>query len=275
MALLRASTNLVLYYLLLAACVVLENPPKLKTRMELPKLTYACLNCISLNMSTLGSVNHLLKIYGIVSLKSDIIFLSDIRLCNSSGTSDVKKIAETFKINPYGSYGFFHNSRMNKRGVGILINNKINFSVTSEDKDPDDNFLGLKVEIQGTFLYLCSVYGPNKSDPQFFARLRSFIEQSPDYNIIIGGDWNCTWSCLNNENNIDILNMQTAPNARHSVLLKKICSDLNLTDPFRIKFPFKRDFSYSPSNTLLKYRSRLDFFIVSTAIVDQIKKMPD
>jgi hypothetical protein len=103
---------------------------------------------------------------------------------------------------------------MNKRGVGILINNKINFSVTSEDKDPDDNFLGLKVEIQGTFLYLCSVYGPNKSDPQFFARLRSFIEQFPDYNIIIGGDWNCTWSCLNNENNIDTLNMQTAPNAR-------------------------------------------------------------
>jgi hypothetical protein len=143
MALLRASTNLLLYHLLLAVCVVLDNPLNLKARMELPKLSYSCLNCNSLNMSTLGSVNHLLKIYGIVSLKSDIIFLSDIRLCNSSGISDVKKIAETFKVNPYGSYSFFHNSRMNKRGVGILIKNKLNFSVTAEDKDPDDNFLGL------------------------------------------------------------------------------------------------------------------------------------
>jgi hypothetical protein len=121
MALLRASINLVLFFLILTVCAALDKPLNQKISMESPKLTFSCLNCNSLNMSTLGSVNHVLKIYGIVSLKSDIIFLSDIRLCNSSGISDVKKIAETFKVNPYGSYSFYHNSRMNKRGVGILI----------------------------------------------------------------------------------------------------------------------------------------------------------
>jgi len=67
----------------------------------IPNLSYAAINCNSLNMSTLGSDNHLLKIHGIVSLKADVIFLSDIRLCNSSGTSNINAVTESFRCNPY------------------------------------------------------------------------------------------------------------------------------------------------------------------------------
>ncbi len=89
-------------------------------------------------------------------------------------------------------------------------------------------------------------------------------------NIVIAGDWNCTVSCLNDANNIDILNMRSPPNVRHSVLLKKMCDDLDLSDPFRVKYPNRRDFSYQPSAILKTNRSRIDFFIVSNNLIEKI-----
>ncbi len=53
-----------------------------------PKISISSINCNSLNMSSIGNTNHLLKIYGIVSLQSDIILLSDVRLCNAMGISN-------------------------------------------------------------------------------------------------------------------------------------------------------------------------------------------
>jgi exonuclease III len=86
-----------------------------------PKITISSINCNSLNISSMGSFNQKLKIYGIASLRTDIILMSDIRLCNAQGVSSSNEISQAFRINPYGSYTFLHNSRSNKRGVGILI----------------------------------------------------------------------------------------------------------------------------------------------------------
>ena len=62
-----------------------------------PPVSFSTINCNSLNMSSLGMDNHLLKIHGIVSLNSDIIFLSDIRLCNTTGTSNLSIINNSFR----------------------------------------------------------------------------------------------------------------------------------------------------------------------------------
>ncbi len=69
-----------------------------------PNITVSSVNCNSLNMSTIGTTNHLLKIHGIVSLLSDIIILSDIRLCNSAGISNSNEITNSLRSNPYCSY---------------------------------------------------------------------------------------------------------------------------------------------------------------------------
>jgi hypothetical protein len=57
---------------------------------QFPKITISTINCNSLNMSSIGNLNHLLKIYGITSLKTDIVLLSDIRMCNTAGVSNLK-----------------------------------------------------------------------------------------------------------------------------------------------------------------------------------------
>jgi hypothetical protein len=115
-----------------------------------PKLSYSAINCNSLNMSTLGSDYHLLKIHGIVSLQTDIIFLSDIRLCNSAGVSNSKQVSDTFRCNPYCAYKFFSNSSNSKRRVGILIKQTLPFTVLDKYRDWDDNnVLGLLINLEG------------------------------------------------------------------------------------------------------------------------------
>jgi exonuclease III len=77
-------------------------------------------------MSNSAKWNQTLKICGITKLKSDVIFLSDIRISNKNLISSADDIKNFFLNNPYEKYNFFFNSTKNKRGVGILIKNSLN-----------------------------------------------------------------------------------------------------------------------------------------------------
>ena len=70
-------------------------------------------------MSVTSKQNQIRKIYGIVKLKTDIIFLSDVRICNRNLVNGISDILCVFQINPYQSYNFVYNSSSNKRGVGM------------------------------------------------------------------------------------------------------------------------------------------------------------
>jgi exonuclease III len=247
-------------------------PSMLAANIMVPKITFASVNCNSLNMSSIGSLNHLLKVYGVTSLKADIVFLSDIRLCNQAGISNISELNSSFRTNPHCSYRFFHNSHSNKRGVGILIKHTINFSVLAEERDEDDNILGLKIVIEGKELVIFSIYGPNHHNPEFFNTLRTCLTRLGNNNTVIGGDWNCTVCTDPPDSNIDVLNMQNIPNSRHSALLKKLCNDFEKSDPFRVKFPNRRDFTFFSKDQTKNSRSRLDFFIVSNSLIGKANK---
>jgi hypothetical protein len=62
-----------------------------------PTITLATINCNSLNVSDLGSMHHLINMYGIAKLKTDVIFISDVRLCNARGVSNFLNISNTFR----------------------------------------------------------------------------------------------------------------------------------------------------------------------------------
>jgi exonuclease III len=96
---------------------------------RLPQLSIASINCNSLNMSNTGNFNHKLKMYGITRLKTDIITLCDIRLCNAQNVTSCREAELTFRTNPHSSYEFYANSTMNRRGVGILLKRSSSFSV--------------------------------------------------------------------------------------------------------------------------------------------------
>jgi hypothetical protein len=66
--------------------VIVEPPLAVVNLVEhhklMPDVTISAINCNSFNMGTVTKHARLRKFYGIVSLKTEIIFLSDIRMCN-------------------------------------------------------------------------------------------------------------------------------------------------------------------------------------------------
>jgi exonuclease III len=194
--------------------------------------------------------------------------INDIRLCNKSGVSDLRFITEILSVNPYCPYNFFHQSKSNSRGVGILIKKSLNFSCTGEERDQlTDNYLLLRADINSSTVILGSIYGPNENNPNFYVSLKNSIQRLGGHPCILGGDWNATQSCLPLASNIDVLNMQALPSIANSKKIKEMCLELGLSDPFRVLFPNKLDYSYAPWGNTRNNRSRLDFFVISNNII--------
>jgi exonuclease III len=218
-------------------------------------------------MSKVANSTRMRKFYGIASLKTDVIFLCDLRMCNRAGTTDMAFINNTFAINPHCSYKLIHHSTTNSHGVGILVKKSLIFNCLDIERDPgSNNFILLKAEVLNQTVILGSIYGPNNRDDEFFVNLSASLNRLGNYPTIIGGDWNATLSCLPVRENPDVLNMQDLPNTIHSRKINDLCLSFNLSDPFRILFPNRIDFSYAPWNNIRNNRSRIDFFLISNDI---------
>ena len=113
---------------------------------------------------------------------------------------------------------------------------------------------------------LGSINGPNEYNPNFFNLLDTAIRDLGNWPIILGGDWNCTFSSDPILLNIDCRNMVNLPNFRHSMLVRELCLAHNLTDPYRLFYLSRQDFSFCPWNTNQLNRSRLDFFLMSVPL---------
>jgi exonuclease III len=111
---------------------------------------------------------------------------------------------------------------MNKRGVGILIKYDLQAEIKAVHKDAEENILALHTTIKGTDLLLVSIYGPNNNNVYFFDFLRTICDRYRNTNIIIAGDWNCTYSTDPLAENIDCFNMKRLPNIAHSRLVSNL-----------------------------------------------------
>jgi exonuclease III len=158
--------------------------------------------------------------------------------------------------------------------VALLINRDLNeFSIIKEYKNTDENFHLISCKINGFNYCLGAIYGPNNTSHAFYSELTDVltdVNAAGIVNIIIGGDWNTTWDRRPVNSNIDTFCMSGLPNAKNSELLERLCMRFSLTDPFRALYPDKRDFTYAPFGDVRLNRSRLDFFIVSNNILDQV-----
>jgi exonuclease III len=182
----------------------------------------------------------------------------------SHATHDIEK-----KIKNLG-YEFFHNSKTSSRGVGILIKKDIFKTQINKIVDNKCNLLLLKVKLSHGTCVLGSMYGPNENDLAFFEDLEIGIQNLNCNSIILGGDWNCTWDPRPVEQNFDVINMVNIPSRQRSERLIRMANILNLTDPYRILHPIKREFTYVPNARVNLNRSRIDFFLISTNIASRL-----
>jgi exonuclease III len=161
------------------------------------------------------------------------------------------------------AYDLIANSSSNKRGVGFLFSRDIRYDVLGTVADPEENFLVIKVRIRNTVLILAAVYGPNVHNRQFFLSLYNAIKTMGNHPLVVGGDFNCTYSGEAVATNPDCYNMNDIPNLRHTLYLNEMCDVLNIIDPYRYLHPNKKEFSYNPFGTVRKNKSRIDYFLIS------------
>jgi len=201
---------------------------------------------------------------------ADVIFLSDTRIPDQSCA---KKIQQSFNANCNDSYEIIWHSTKNSRGVAILVSRKLNFEFIDEFKDNDENILCLKCKINGLEMLLFSVYGPNNNDTAFFDKIGNILDCNPGLISIMGGDWNFVNDTNPTEENLDVINMQSLPNPANSKRMNLICKNNNLIDPYRVFYPENKEFTYHPFGTIRQNRSRLDFFYVSSDLINFINKV--
>jgi hypothetical protein len=64
--------------------------------------------------------------------------------------------------------------------------------------------------------------------------------------------------------------MRDIPSRIRSEHVENLVNDFDLSDPFRILNPDSREFTYHPSGTVRKNRSRIDFFLISANLYEYI-----
>jgi exonuclease III len=156
---------------------------------------------------------------------------------------------------------------------GFSLIKKICHSLQRTILDPEENFLLLCVEISGEQIVLGSVYGPNINNIAFFEKLKE-ISLEINYNnripTLLGGDWNCTYSADLVNVNIDVLNMRELPNLQHSLCIADLCHELDISDPYRHFHYNKVEFSYAPRCEALSNKSRINYFLISNALLNNV-----
>ncbi len=224
-------------------------------------ISFAAQNCNSLNVSTMKHQDS--KLSAILGYKSDFIFLSDVRF-------NGKDLAICDKLKLW--YNVHHNSSKNNRGVAVLISKQVQYEIISSVVDPQENILMLRIKVRNVEMIVGAIYGPNLDNNclEFFNFISNTLNDWSNLPIILGGDWNATFSTLPIDENPDVLFMRQLPSITRSRNVLELCERYELTDPFRILHPDVRDFTYNPSGTVRKNRSRIDFFLVSIDLIAKV-----
>jgi exonuclease III len=158
-------------------------------------------------------------------------------------------------------YRCYLNSTMNKRGVAILIEKKLDFNPVIHFTDSDENIILIKGKLLDCELLIGSVYGPNKDSKGFFENLEMGIKTSDCDTVIVGGDFNATPSMLPVGLNPDVYRMTNVPSLVRSRWLNEVCNNCNIIDIYRVVNKDCNDYTHIPHGESKKNRSRIDFFL--------------
>ena len=89
--------------------------------------------------------------------------------------------------NIWGNKVFICEGKTNSCGVAILLSCNFEYKVLSCDKDTNGNYLGLLLKLSTMTIYLLTIYGPNKDNPEFYQTIDILLQKyDTTYNIICG-----------------------------------------------------------------------------------------
>ena len=156
-------------------------------------------------------------------------------------------------------------NRTNSRGVAILINTNIEYSVKKIHKDQNGNLLMLDISINNMIFRLFNVYTPNTDSPAFFHELCTLIQEGAQDYTLICSDLNLTLNA-----NMDACNYKHLNNPQSRPVLINTMNNSDLIDFFRTIHPKTKRYTWRRQNPIKQ--ARLDYFIGSQTLLDLITK---
>jgi exonuclease III len=176
-------------------------------------------------------------------------------------------VHDVIKKFDFCNYNLIHNSPFAVRGVGIAIKKNLPYDLIDSKMDRSGNILALKRKINNVTIVISAIYGPNENSREFYADLTKILTDLNCENVLIGGDWNSTWDLSPPENNLDVINMANLPSRYRSEQVQHLSTRFNLVEPFRFRYPSRKDFTYIPNARANVNRSRIDFFLISSNLI--------
>lgn len=184
--------------------------------------------------------------------KLDVIFWQETHL-NRMEHDKLKKLG--FKNAFYSSY-----EKGKKRGVAILISNRVHFQMVSQFGDREGRYVLVKGYLDQKEVTLVNVYLPPGRDNSCIGEIFDLIVSEAYGVLICGGDWNIQMQPkLDSSNTLK----KSASNAR---ITPKKLTELGMIDIWRDFHPKEKQFTfYSASH---RVHSRIDYFFTYNSDTD-------
>lgn len=160
----------------------------------------------------------------------------------------------------------FHSTFQGKaRGVAILVNKNVSFTLSSSLVDPNGRYVTVTGSFYNVNVILANIYAPNCDDPHFFTRVLGRIPCLNTHTLIMGGDFNL---CL--DPGMDRSSVRPGYTvSRSASYLQSFLSTYGISDIWRFLHPQGRQYSFF-SNAHQSY-SRIDYFFTDNKLTTNIQ----
>ena len=194
------------------------------------------LKILSANCQGLSTGTKRLDVFNYLKAKNCHIYcLQDV---HSTQTTD-----KFIQIQWGNTNCLFSSATSNKRGVAILFNKNLDFTIHNHLIDPKGNYIIIDITVDNHRFTLINLYGPNDDSPMFFNNIMSKAQSVNSNNpYILCGDFNVV-----QDYNLDNYNYKKENNKNAHNTVLEIKQNFNLIDPFRENNPLLKHFSWKKS----------------------------
>jgi exonuclease III len=212
----------------------------------------------SINVRGLGDKKKRLDIFSRLKEQNVMIAcLQDVHIGEKS---------EILAKNQWGMDAVFSLYSSNARGVAILLNSKLNYTIHRTKTDPNGNFLALDITIDEYIRFtLINIYGPNEDKPDFYKNIKAIINSFENESVLLCGDWNMVLNPKHDSYNYKHINN---PKARDEVL--SLIEEMELVDVWRAFHESENHYTWGKRNPVKM--ARLDFFLASEDLFSLVTK---
>ena len=189
--------------------------------------------------------------------KSDIVCIQETHCTDK---------VEALWGNEWGGNTIWANYTSAARGVGILIKKDTDIKITNKIIDKEGRYIGISFKLENEQIALINIYAPNEDDPKFFVEIFKIFEKLPGRRIIVG-DFNLALDI-----NLDRTSNSKHNNDKAAQIVNDYLDETYMCDIWRSRNEEEKIFTYS-KNKPRYTASRIDFFLIETAISAWIKKI--